>query len=259
MDIEIASWYVSIACELFAALICLRRGLHRLYPWWFAYLCVGVAKSVALRALGSPRSSIAYAWAWIATEPLMACLLWLAARELVGLLPERLGAFGRSWMRRALDAAVLAALASTLIEAAGPTWDYSSHKIVPAIIILKRFATSALALYLLALVSLVVRFGKAFSRRLVMHSIGLAAYPPVVSGVMMYQILAEHGRGTELSNSIQSFGVAAVFVFWAVAVGFRKEKAQSNPRTASSEEIMGAESRYAELRQDVLNAFRARR
>jgi hypothetical protein len=248
MDLEQSLWWVSIGTECTALASLLLRRVGGRYRWFTSYLACLATIGVALHLAGAPNRT-SYAVAWMITEPILLTLLVLSTAEIVGKIPEHyrgFGAFGRQKLRRLLDVAVVLALLSSVIEAAGPQWKWSLPLLLRFTIALHRMTTSILALYLVLVAVFVSRVRVPFRRNLLVHSRLFACYLSLQTGVMLYFVAI--GHGTKSVNDFLTGATSVLFLLWTVLLS-RKGEALPPLKILTPEDIRANEERERALQE----------
>lgn len=249
MDLGHGLWWLSIVAEGAALASILVRGMAQPYRWFTFYLTFGVARDVTLNFCGDPSQSDAYALAWMTSEPFSLALLFLATHEMVGKVPGHyrgFGNFGRQRLRRLLDAALVIALLSSVIEASGPEWNWSQPMLLRLTFALHRITTSTLAVYLVLVAIFVSRLRVPFQRNLRIHSRLFACYLSLQTGVMLAAVAI--GHGTPAIGNLVTGGSAVLFLLWAVLLT-RAGEVLPQRITLTAADILINEQRERDLRE----------
>lgn len=248
MHFQQGLWWLSIVTECAALASLLVRRIAPLYRWFALYLAFGAARDIALHCAGDPNESEIYAITWMSTEPLLLVLLIFTTIEIVGKVPREyrgFGSFGREKLRRLLDAAIIAALVSSVIEAAGPRWQWSIEMLLRYVFGLHRITTSILAAYLVLVAVFVSRVHVPFRRNLLIHSRLFACYLALQTGVMLF--LVAMGHSTATIGNIVTGGSSLLFLLWSVLLTSAGE-APAPRRVLTPEDIRANEERERVLR-----------
>lgn len=243
------AWLCLIVARSLALARVLSRG--RAYRWFAAYLTTDVIRDGVLFFLrGRHRvATPAYGLVWILGEPLLLTLLVCTAFEIVAKVPAQYRGFGddgRAKLRMLLQFAVAAVLLSSIVEARAYPWNLTVYTWLPLAITTKRLLTSALAAYLLFIAAWLSRVRVPMQPNLLRHASLLAAYLSLEAGVMLWQMLMEHGRGAAGSNLALTIGSCVLFLLWAALL--TKEGEQTpKPKVLSPEEIGEIQERERQL------------
>ncbi len=251
MNVEQIFWYVSITAEAVACGAFVFRGVALNYPFFTCYLAITACSGVALRMLSRSVGTHTYARDWMIAEPILLAFLAMATEEIVGKIPEHyrgFGSFGRRKLRRLLQFALAVALISSVLEAAGPHWTWSSLSWLPFVIALHRIITSTLAVYLILVAVFVSNLPVPFRRNLVVHSRLLASYLALQTAVMLWINIAAGGRGTDFSNLTLLGGSTVLFLLWA-ALLTRVGETLPAAKTMTQVDIVRNQQREKALRE----------
>ncbi len=251
MNVEQIFWYLSITAEAVACGAFVLRGVAFKYPFFACFLGIDALSGVALRTLSRSVETHTYALAWMIAEPVLLALLALATGEIVGKIPDHyhgFGSFGRQKLRRLLHFALAVVLVSSVLEAAGPHWTWSTGSWLPFFIALDRITTSTLAVYLILVAVFVSRIRVPFRRNLIVHSRLFASYLALQTAVTLWINIAAGGRATDLSNLVFLGGSTVLFLLWS-ALLTRAGETLPPGKTMTQVDIIKNEQREKALRQ----------
>jgi hypothetical protein len=177
--------------------------------------------------LSLPLESTAYATSWIIVQISSLFLLYAAALEIFGQLAQHFGGTNRegkvvSYLRRILNAIMALSLVACLAFAifdARVMLDKQAYSIVTAVsaaVLLKRVATSTLALFLAGSSLYFSRFHVAFQRNLRIHGLLFTAWMVVSAAALFWRNLDK--PSTNLINVVYLSLSALIFGVWIVAL-----------------------------------------
>jgi hypothetical protein len=213
--------------------LCLRLGLvvrlflispHR-YRWFIGYLIAASVGTVYLLSL--PLHSSAYAISWIIIQILSLFLLYAAALEIYGQLGQHFGGTNRegkvvSYLRRILNAimalSLMVCIILTIFDARAmlDKQAFSVGTAVSAAVLLKRVATSTLALFLAASSLYFSRFRVEFQPNLRIHGLLFTAWMALSAATLFWRNLDK--PSTNLINVIFLSLSTLIFGVWIVAL-----------------------------------------
>jgi hypothetical protein len=209
------------------------------YRWFIAYLIVASAGTIYLLSL--PLHSTAYATSWIIVQISSLFLLYAAALEIFGLLAEHFGAVNRegrfvSYLRPILNAimalSLIVCLALAIFDARVmlDKQAFSVGAAVSAAVLLKRVATSTLAMFLAGSSLYFSRFRVELQPNLRIHGLLFTAWMAVSAAALFWRNLDKPSTNlinvAYLSLSILIFGV------WIVALKKTGESVPVRPAIA---------------------------
>jgi hypothetical protein len=225
--------------------LCVRIGLvvrlffinPKRYRWFIAYLIVALVGSVYL--LSIPLHSTIYAISWIIVQISSLSLLYAAAIEIYGNLAEHLGHVNRerrivSYLRRILNAimalSLVACIALTVFDARAMLAQqaFSVGTALSGAVLLKRVATSTLAVFLAGSSLYFSRFRLALQPNLRIHGLLFTAWMAVSAAALFWRNM-DMWHTDSINVAFLSLSIG-IFVVWIVAL---KKAGESIPARLS--------------------------
>jgi hypothetical protein len=211
--VERALHWLSLACTLVLIVKLLRHGLHRIYPSFFYFLVLDLARSVAVLPL-SP-SQTRFAQIYLVTEVLRWVLYFMVVRELYGLVLERhpgIASVGRTILAGGIF--ISAAIAMVTI---GPDLANASglYPVLHMANVLSRAIVTTLVFFLIVLAGFLCYYPIELNRNVVYYCIGYAIYFSAKGMVYLMRNLAgpEITRAASVGNLLMA---TLCFLFWAL-------------------------------------------
>jgi hypothetical protein len=215
-------WYATPVLQAMLLGKLLHARIAAKYPWFFAWMCLGLLQSLVLITVASQPK--VYQLAWIATLALAGVLEVGVAREVFSLRSRQYGgvsAFGRGLLAVIIVIAIALALFAVRAELRAP----GLAGIVKTTTILKRTVDSSLALFLLTAGAVFLFFHETpVSRNVLRHFRILVAYFTAVAAGFLVGNLT--GRGGYTWVNLWFGLVSAVcYTLWTLAFSTQGETA----------------------------------
>jgi len=223
------------------------------YRWFIAYLMT--ASSGTLYLLSLSLYSTSYAIAWIIVQVASLSLLYAAALEIYGHLAQHFGGLNReqrivAYLRRILNAimalSLLACIALTIFDARAML-EKQALSVATALstaVLLKRIATSTLAVFLAGSSLYFSRFRVTFEPNLRIHGLLFTAWMTVSAAALFWRNL-----DMRRIDSINVAFLSASIVIFSIWIGALKQAGESIPRRVSIAD------RSAQADREILISF----
>ena len=179
-------------------------GLFHHYRAFFAFLVFDALRSAAMAPL-SP-SGFAYEVAWVCTEPLEWFFYVLVVLEIYALVLRDyrgLATVGR-WC---LMAAVSVAMAAAFLTLLAPSHPSQQSRLMTCYYVAERAVYFSLAIFLLTILALLMRYPIALTRNIVAHSLIFSVY--FLSYTFLYELLTALGHR---AIGVVTYSVMSVYV-----------------------------------------------
>jgi len=246
-DIRVVLWWLSLACECIAAALFFRRRLAARYPFFTLFLCADLVRSISLNFLGSPRTSKAYAVAWMASDPIATLLAILVVLELYWAICAHYRDFAR--ISRAF--LLIAAIGSIVICAVtlGPdlravNWRAPQLQLV---VLWHRAVFSVLAIFLLLTTCFCLQFKVPLRRNVVVHGRLLTVY---LCGHILGYLIANMTamRAAKAVNLFEPVVETLCFAGWALLINRNGENVEPLPPPDREQYQLAVDAERAALR-----------
>lgn len=162
-------WYASVFLFAGLAIALCRRHLHRIYPWFTAF--VGFNFVQALTPLVLSPNTRAYAWAYLLTQPVVWFLYIVTCLELYALVLRNhpgIATVGRRTLLAALTIAVLVSALTLQADLQGPQ---GNAKILVYYGVIERGISFSLVVFLLIILFFAIRYPIPLKRNIALHAI----------------------------------------------------------------------------------------
>jgi hypothetical protein len=213
-------WWLAIAGYAVLYVRLRREGLHRTYRFFAGYLVFRFVRALGLTAIQNFApgrfDSDAYAWAWVATEPVLWVLYILIVLELYGLVLQKypgIASLGRWAIFAGL--AIALAIASLTLSADLNSGTGDRFPVLQYALVIGRGVASSLVLFLLFINVFLTLYPVPLSRNVVVHSIVYAIYFLTMTMVLLVRNLLGHSI-TELVNVIASCVSVLCLGVWTI-------------------------------------------
>jgi hypothetical protein len=217
-------WFTSL-CVRLALVARLYLIDPKRYKWFIVYLIAASVGTIYLLSL--PLHSAAYAISWIIVQILSLFLLYAVALEIYGQLAQHFGGTNRegkvvSYLRRILNAimalSLIVCIILTIFDARGmlDKQAFSVGTAVSAAVLLKRVATSTLALFLAGSSLYFSRFRIELQTNLRIHGLLFTAWMALSAAALFWRNLDK--PSTKLINVILLSLSTLIFGVWIVAL-----------------------------------------
>jgi hypothetical protein len=192
-----------------------QAGLQRVYVYFFSYLLLVLFESAVLALVGY--GTVAYGYAWMATEVLSLCFYTLIVLECYDSVLRDLGGIAtisRRYIKITLAIAVIAALLLLGLEKTPRTTFQYFYT-------LDRTIISSLVMFVLLINLFLVYYPIPLNRNVIVYSIGYAVYFLTKAAALFARNVSD-----ELQRQISAVLIAVstgCLIFWAFALNRRGE------------------------------------
>lgn len=198
-------WLISSLAVALAAVRLYLLGLHGKYRFFFGFLVLQTARTLALAPFDVRRST--YAWIFFYTQPLLWLAYVLVVHELYSLVLASyrgISTFGRRAMYGLLGVSVLVSCASLVLSWRGPV---EAFPILRTLMQLERGVDFSLVVFLLLILAFLVWYPVPLNRNVVIHSFIYFVYFLTHTTVLLIRSMG--GWGINRAASTVAMGIAA--------------------------------------------------
>jgi hypothetical protein len=214
-------WISSIVLSVVLIFRMVRNSLHRLYLWFFLYLCAGVVQSLVHLPL-DPNSN-AYAWAWMLSQPVIWLLYILVVLELYSLVLRKhpgIATLGRWALMGALGVAIVISLVSLLPDLSNQAERYP---VLLYFMVIERGLISSLVVFLLLIIAFFLWYPIPLSRNVTLHVGVYAVY--FLSSTMA--LFVRNVTGHELTPAVSTAMIAVANICLLVWILFLNRQGET--------------------------------
>ena len=213
-------------------------GLYRRYRIFFLYLIFETLHTGILASLG--QAGRAYEKVWVVTEPLEWFFFALVVLEIYALVLQDYKGLSTVGRWSLIAAMVVAMLASGIILIA-PS-QYAQSHVITYYYVAERAVNLSLAVFLLSILGLLMRYPLTLSRNIVVHSMVFSVY--FLANAVLYLLLSMAGLNASapwVTYTISAITLAAIGT-WLVMLNpageFRKQRVRPRWMPGQEEQLV---------------------
>jgi hypothetical protein len=192
-----------------------RAGLYRVYVYFFCYLLLMLLEPAVLALVGY--GTVAYGYAWMATEALALCFYTLIVLECYATVLRDLGgiaSISRRYIKITLGIAILVAFLLLGLERTPKT-------VFEYFYALDRAVVSSLLVFVLLITFFLVYYPVPLSRNVIVYTVGYAVYFLTKATALFVRNVSNTGQ-SQISATLIAVSTACL-MFWWLALNRRGE------------------------------------
>jgi hypothetical protein len=187
-----------------------QAGLYSVYIYFFCYLLLLLLEPVVLALAGY--GTVAYGYAWLATEALALCFYTLIVLECYAKVLRNLAgiaSISRRYIKATLPIAILASLLLMGLEKTPKT-------VFQYFYALERAVVSSLLIGVLLITAFLVYYPIPLSRNVIVYSVGYAVFFLTKAAALFVRNVSNEWQ-SQISATLMAISTACL-VFWMVAL-----------------------------------------